>query len=68
MGEEVIEKVPNLECPQLLFELSLPNDLVANKQQLKQKLVDAITVDCILQPLPPNLLFFSYGPFLFACM
>jgi hypothetical protein len=49
MGEEVIEKVPNLECPQLLFELSLPNDLVANKQQLKQKLLDAITVDCKLQ-------------------
>ena len=45
MNEEVVDKVPNLNCAQWLFELLLPNEIVQNKESIKQNLFDAIKTD-----------------------
>lgn len=41
-GEEQIEKNPDLELPQLRFQLSLPDDLVKDKAGITQKLLATI--------------------------
>lgn len=43
--EAQIEKFPNIEYMQWKFLLSLPNDMVHNKEEVKAKLMDAIVKD-----------------------
>lgn len=43
--EAQIEKFPNLEFMQWKFLLSLPNDMVHNKEEVKTKLMEALLKD-----------------------
>ncbi len=45
MTEEIVEKFPNLEIANWKFLLSQNDEIVPNKQEIKQKLLTAINDD-----------------------
>jgi len=45
MGEEVVEKLPNLELANWKFLLTQPTEVCPNKEEIKQKLTEAIIAD-----------------------
>jgi hypothetical protein len=45
MGEEIVEKLPNLELANWKFLLTQPQEVCPNKNEIKQKLMEAIVAD-----------------------